>query len=406
MHSFLKDGVSVVAMLDTRKPNNKGDYPIKVRVNHKRIREYYSIGISMSKSCWDKLPASKTSQSRDIKATIESSFSLVQYNVNALLEKGEFSFDTLNSRLGRATGDTLNNAFRAKIELLESEGRIGNMNIHVQTLKLVEVFKGNNIPLNSITVKWLKDCEQFWLQTKNQTSVGMHFRNIRAIMNQARKANVIKDSQYPFGKDKFEIKTGESKKKALPISQIKAIFEYTDGNLTTEKYRDLWVFIYLCNGINVADLVKLKFSNIIDDEICFVRQKTERTTKNRKVISAALTTEIQKIIDRWGNKRVSSNFIFPYLDGNETPIEQNKTTKELTKRINKRMKLIGSALGIEGITTYTARHSFATVLKRSGANIAYISESLGHSDIKTTESYLASFEKGDRIKNAHLLTNF
>ena len=56
--------------------------------------------------------------------------------------------------------------------------------------------------------------------------------------------------------------------------------------------------------------------------------------------------------------------------------------------------------------TYTARHSFATVLKRSGANIAYISESLGHSDLRTTENYLASFEKEEREKNARLLTNF
>ena len=81
-------------------------------------------------------------------------------------------------------------------------------------------------------------------------------------------------------------------------------------------------------------------------------------------------------------------------------------TKDLTKRINKRMKIIGAALGIEGISTYTARHSFATVLKRSGANIAYISESLGHNDLKTTESYLASFEKEERQKNARFLTNF
>jgi site-specific recombinase XerD len=58
------------------------------------------------------------------------------------------------------------------------------------------------------------------------------------------------------------------------------------------------------------------------------------------------------------------------------------------------------------LSTYTARHSYATVLKRSGANIAYISESLWHNDIKTTENYLASFEKEERIKNASFLTNF
>lgn len=80
--------------------------------------------------------------------------------------------------------------------------------------------------------------------------------------------------------------------------------------------------------------------------------------------------------------------------------------KEVIRRCNKKLKVISSALGLPHISTYTARHSYATVLKRSGANIAYISESLGHNDLKTTENYLASFEREEREKNAKLLTNF
>ena len=81
-------------------------------------------------------------------------------------------------------------------------------------------------------------------------------------------------------------------------------------------------------------------------------------------------------------------------------------TMYFTRAINKRMKEVGEQLGIGNISTYTARHSFATVLKRAGANIAYISESLGHQDLKTTENYLASFEREERQKNAELLTKF
>lgn len=61
------------------------------------------------------------------------------------------------------------------------------------------------------------------------------------------------------------------------------------------------------------------------------------------------------------------------------------------------MKVVARELGIkDNITTYTARHSYATTLKRSRANIAYISESLGHNDLSTTEHYLASFEREER----------
>lgn len=70
------------------------------------------------------------------------------------------------------------------------------------------------------------------------------------------------------------------------------------------------------------------------------------------------------------------------------------------------MKQVASELKIPHISTYTARHSFATVLKRAGVNIAYISESLGHSNLKTTEHYLASFEREEREKNSKLLMQF
>ncbi len=94
------------------------------------------------------------------------------------------------------------------------------------------------------------------------------------------------------------------------------------------------------------------------------------------------------------------------LNGHEEALRIKQKTKQFTHAINKRMAEVGKQLGIGNISTYTARHSFATILKRSGANIAHISESLDHQDLKTTENHLASFEKEERIKNAELLTKF
>lgn len=218
---------------------------------------------------------------------------------------------------------------------------------------------------------------------------------------------IIKEAQYPFGKGKYEIPVGKGRKMALSLRQIKQIVTYTDGAEATEHYRDLWFFSYLCNGINVNDLIRLRYSNIDGDELHFYRSKTLHTSREKKEIEALITPEMKRIIDRWGNPdRSPNNYIFPFLDGYHTPIEQKKRTQDVTRRINKRLKMIGDKLGISGISTYTARHSYASVLKRSGANIAYISESLGHSDLKTTENYLASFEKEERIKNSAFLTNF
>lgn len=406
MFKFAKDNVSVLTVLDTRRSKASGLYPIKVQVVHQRLQKYYNTGKELSPEDWERLPATKNRELKEIRQSINQSFSLVRTQVETLVDRGEFTFDALNLRLGKSSGDTVNAAFNSKIATLKKEERIGTMLYYDNILKNIEVFAGNRIAFATVTVDWLKRYEKFLLKDKNHTTVGMHMRAIRAIMNEAKKAGVIRESQYPFGKDRYEIQTGESRKKALTLEQIRQVVTFTDGRETTEKYRDLWFFMYLCNGINTADLVKLKYKNIVDGEICFVRQKTERTTKTIKEIRAIVTPEMQAIIDRWGNDRKPDSYIFPCITGSEDALKQKLLTKDLTKRINKRMKFIGETLGIDGISTYTARHSYATVLKRSGANIAYISESLGHNDLKTTEHYLASFEKEERQKNAALLTNF
>ena len=407
MFTYSKDGITIASILDTRRRNNSGMFPVKIRVTYRRERKYYSTGKELLVEDWERLPATRNLALREMRESIENSFSLVRSNVEALAESGGFSFDALNMRLGKATGTSVNTTLRAKIELLNKEERIGTSLYYNDVLKSVIAFAGNSITFDMVSIDWLKRYEKFLLDKGcKRSTIGMYMRGIRTIMNEARKAGVIKETQYPFGKDKYEIQLGEGRKKALTTQQISQIVHYFDGNQTTERYRDLWFFMYLCNGINVADLVKLKYCNIQDGEICFVRQKTERTAKNVKEIRALITPEMEAIIKKWGNKPSADNFIFPYLVGIEDAHKRKIVTKDLTRRINKRMKVIGKALGIGDVTTYVARHSYATVLKRGGVNVAYISESLGHSSLNTTESYLASFEKEERQKNASLLTKF
>ena len=226
---------------------------------------------------------------------------------------------------------------------------------------------------------------------KTQTTIAIHLRHLRAILNEAKRLGSIKDAQYPFGRGRYEIQAGEGRKLALTLEQIGQIANYEDGTEATAKYRDYWLFLY---------------RDIVNGEICFVRQKTERTTNTRKEIRVVVTERMQAIIDRWGNPPRHDNFIFSVLDGTEDAMRRKMKTLYITRAINKRMKEVGEKLGIGNISTYTARHSFATVLKRAGANIAYISESLGHQDLKTTENYLASFEREERVKNAEILTKF
>ena len=407
MLQYSKDGTSVSAMLDTRRTKSDGKCPVKIRVTHRRTRWYYPTGKDLTPEEWSALSTTKARALVSIRKDIESSYQIVRSAVEELTTAGAFTFDALNNRLKGATSDTVNTAFRAKISAFNQQGQVGTATVYDTILKGIERFAGAHIPFDAITVSWLVRYAAF-LQSegKKQTTIAIHLRHLRAILNEARRQGIVKEAQYPFGRGRFEIQEGEGRKMALTLEQIGQIARYDDGSEATAKYRDYWLFLYLCNGINVADFVRLRYRDIVNGEICFVRQKTARTTRTRKEIRVIVTDRMLAIIDRWGNPPAPDRFIFPVLDGSEDAMRQKLKTQYFTRAVNKRMATIGEALGIGNISTYTARHSFATVLKRAGANIAYISESLGHNDLKTTENYLASFEREERVKNAELLTKF
>jgi integrase len=193
------------------------------------------------------------------------------------------------------------------------------------------------------------------------------------------------------------------------MADIAAIINYKPKSRFQERARDLWVFSYLCNGANMKDIAKLKYKNLEGNKINFIRTKTERSTKqDLKSISAFLLPETAVIIDKWGNKdHDPENYIFGIIEKEDSPERVYAKVKQTFRRINEHMKNIGNDLGINiKLTTYSARHSFATALKRSGAPTEFISESLGHKDLKTTENYLDSFEDDMKESFQKQLLNF
>lgn len=405
MIKVVKNGVVVSVLLDTRTVNKEGTYPVKIKVYFQGKPKYYSTGICMStKDELEEVLESKSKKNIEIQDIIGKELSRILKNVDILVERGTFSFSNLNNMLGKNIGGTLNEMISAKIKELENEEKFGTSAFYKGTLSLLKRYMKHDILINEVTVEWLNGLEKFILKTASQTTVAMNMRNIRATMNIAKQVGVIRESDYPFGRGKYQIKEGSGKKKALNKKQLKAIAEYSDGSMTTEFYRDLWLFIYFCNGLNVADLISLKFSDIQNGEISFIRKKTKDRTRDVKRIYAAITPEMYSIINKWGNDPKKSIYIFPFLKPGDSAWEHEKKKKNLTKLINKRMKMIGEKLNLGKITTYVARHTYATVLRNEGVPISIISPMLGHSSVTTTEIYLADLESEYRAKNASLLS--
>lgn len=261
---------------------------------------------------------------------------------------------------------------------------------------LVKGFTRNklDIPFNDIDVKWLNKYEK-WLREKGikETTLSILFRTLRSVYNKANENGYVGKVENPFSKfkiSKFNVKT---RKRAISKEDIKRILEVDLSN--TRHYvqlsRDIFIFSYLCGGINFVDISHLKDSNIIEEKILhYKRRKTE------KELSIPLNEVALNLIKKYIGIRDSGNYyIFPILDPTKHKTDNQKYHRlhKVLGKVNPCLKIVAQLAEVEvNLTTYMRRHSYATVLKKSGVSVALISETLWHSDISTTQNYLDSFD--------------
>ncbi|GAB2524813.1 hypothetical protein GCM10027085_13970 [Spirosoma aerophilum] len=230
------------------------------------------------------------------------------------------------------------------------------------------------------------------------TTIGFYLNRVRIVVNDAIEAGLMSRDAYPFGRNRYVIPAGANTKKALPKADIEQIKNYQPIPRTMEqRSHDLWLFSYFCNGANLTDVCRLTWGRVDlkEGKLSFVRQKTARSKKqNQTYIVAHLRPETLAIIERWGTADKRTNgYVFPFLSDDMTDRQKKQAIHQTVKMTNKWMGKIAEQLGIEGDTnSYSARHSFATSLLKSKVPLAFISKSLGHTNLKTTESYLGSFD--------------
>ena len=127
---------------------------------------------------------------------------------------------------------------------------------------------------------------------KSYTTISIYVRHLRTIFNQAIDDDIIDRKLYPFGKNKCQPKAPRNIKKALTIEQIKAIIDYeVEKGSNQQVAKDMWLLSYYCNGMNMKDIINLRFKNIQKDRIYFERLKTTTTNKNPKPIIVTLVPE-------------------------------------------------------------------------------------------------------------------
>ncbi|WP_336514921.1 site-specific integrase [Pollutibacter soli] len=392
------------AFINEYHPQKDGKCSVTIRVTYQRKKKYYPTGISLLSDDFRRLFNAK--RRNDSEKAMYNRILAFETKANQCIDSiGIFTFSRFEESFlqNREAADSIKAGFDRYIAELKNEDRIGtavsyecarnNFESFKPGLKYVDVTKA----ILSKYVEWMSK------NGKSQTTTGIYLRSLRAIFNRAK----IDKSIYPF-KD-FTIPSGRNIKKALTIEEIGRIFEYPASTNTSEEMaKDYWIFSYLCNGLNVKDLCLLKRKDIAGDILTFERAKTKRSKKAAEKITVSFKPEAKAIVLKHGIPSVDpGSFIFPHLKKGMTAEQQRNTIQLVTRLINKYMKRIADKLGIEkNVTTYFARHSFATILKRSGAPTEFISDALGHSDLKTTKSYLAGFEEKAIHETTDALTAF
>ncbi len=400
---------------DKRRVKKNGKFPIKLIVDYSGERKSFNLPEELSADDWDKINSGKKIQKEKLKELKARIFYYTGEKFEKAIREIELSEKPFSFSLfeqiyfgvfkTNKTNNCVYSAFERKIERLKAEGRTGSADCCNGAKRSLQSFR-KNLNFKDVTPEFLTAFETFLLKEKKTsiTTVGIHLRELRSIINEAMNnpENPVR-MEYPFSRNKYDkkykIPQGENKKKALPFEDIDKIKTYVADTESERRAVDYWLFSYYCNGINMADIAYLRFDNLDNDYIVFRRKKTSNTKKNSKEIRAHIRPEMQDIINRWGNQHSKkSDFLFPILENNLSPEREHQLIKQFTRWVNGYLWAVSEKLALsQKISTYHARHSFATTLKRKGVAIAHISESLGHSDLKTTEIYLDSFTN-DTIK--------
>ena len=409
--------------LDTRREKINKKYPVKLRVfaNDLNVKKYYTTKYEFTNAEYQSImdTAKPRKENRKIRDSLNK---LVSEACKIADQLEPFTFEAFEKKMYIKAGDS-NNVYYYYQTIIDNnmqQSRFGNAGSYKASMKSIKEYVKAKTGKDSTTLKfseinaaWLENYERHMIN-KNKlkdatTTVGMYLRALRSVFNNAINDKAIPSTLYPFGSEKYVIPVSESVKKALTHEQVKKLFKAVPRTIEQEQAKDFWFLSFACNGINIKDIAALRYNNLKGDKFTFYRAKTFRTAKKkRKEITIYLNDYINSIIQKYGNPdSAPENLIFSIYSDSATPEENFVKGKNFTRFINQHIKLLAKSEGLPSeISVYFARHSFSTIAIRNGTSIEFVSNALGHKDIKTTQRYFAGFEDKKLKEFAENLMNF
>ena len=294
-----------------------GESPIMLRVCKDNKKKYQSLGISVNPKNWNfkknepkpKCPNFEQIQKIILDKKVEIQKKMLElradqkeYNVTALIIKEE----------KKHLSTTVSGFYQEIIAQCETENKCGNRLVYLNSYNSLMNFTKNclDIPFNIIDVPWLERYEK-WLRSRGnkENTISLQFRTLRSAYNKAIKEKCAQKSEYPFEEFKVSKFDTSTQKRAIAKTDI---LRFVDDSrpIGQKRYvqlsKDIFMFSYLCGGINFTDIANLARANIVNGRLEYIRQKTH------KLIKIGIPDEAMRIIKKY--EAESTGYLFPILN--------------------------------------------------------------------------------------------
>ena len=270
-------------------------------------------------------------------------------------------------------------------------GRIGTAKTYRDALMSFSRFRnGEDLTIDALDAETMNLYEA-WLKGRGvkRNSSSCYLRTLRTLYRKAVETGLTTD-KHIFR----HVFTGFAKtaKRAIPLGSLRAIrqLQLSEGSAIAFA-RDLFMLIVYLQGISFVDLAYLKKDDIRNGQLHYSRKKTGQE------LTIGWESVMQDIVDNYIHLTKGSPYLLPIIT--KTDGTERRQYERMEHKVNYYLKKIGTMVGLQAsLTTYTGRHTWASILRDMGTSLSVISKGLGHESLKTTQIYLSSIDMEGVVK--------
>lgn len=356
--------------LDTR--NGQPPYPVRLGISRKGQTAFITLPVRLLPDQWDnntqrprRLPVSRWAQCQQITNYLDRRRAELENRLLTLEADG-----ALHNLSARQIRDLLLNDDTQTTDVLlydlfervaRSHENARTQEIYRTTWRRIEMLfvDAHLLTANDITTDWLDTFNKLMQRngTHTQNARNVHLRNLRAVMNYAVSEELT--TNYPFRR--YKLRTTETIKRSITSADLRRIIQ-TPCEGYMQEYRDIFTLLVCLIGINITDLCELRHDAIQGDRLRYRRAKTGH------LYDIKIERETRELINKYKGK----DWLLCIRD-------RYKSARDYTQHINAGLKRLIPEDPFTRLSTYWARHSWATIAYNElGASVDTISAALGH----------------------------